>query len=72
MNLTYKIMALVEEHEKTGRDVIAERMQKLTNVDELVEIFKKLESMGAENINLVTPTHYAMQIAEALKIYKPQ
>ena len=39
--------------------------------EEFIEIIKKLESMGAENIDLVTPTHYASQIAEALKIYKP-
>lgn len=38
---------------------------------ELVEIFKKLEAMGAENIDLVSPTQYTNQIVEALKIYKP-
>ncbi len=37
----------------------------------LAHIFKKLEKRGALNINLVTPTHYTMQIIEALKIYKP-
>ena len=35
------------------------------------EIFKELEKSGAENINLVNPTHYVSQIEEALKIYKP-
>lgn len=39
---------------------------------QLVEIFKELENLGAENINLVSPMHYAMQIVEALKIYKPK
>lgn len=38
---------------------------------ELAEIFKELEKDGAENINLVNPTHYVPQIAEAFKIYKP-
>lgn len=38
---------------------------------ELAQVFKKLEEQGAANINLVTPTHYALQILEALKIYKP-
>ena len=37
-----------------------------------VKIFKKLEQMGAENINLVTPSHYTSQIVDALKIYKPK
>ena len=38
---------------------------------ELAEIFKELESMGADNINLVTPTHYVSEIAEAFKLYRP-
>lgn len=38
---------------------------------ELVAIFKELEDMGAENINLVTPDHVSHLIAEALSIYKP-
>ena len=37
----------------------------------LAELFKELESMGADNINLVTPTHFAKQIIEALNIYRP-
>ena len=44
---------------------------KQISVKELAEIFKDLESMGAHNINLVTPTHYALAIKEALQIYKP-
>ncbi len=41
------------------------------SVEQLAAIFKKLEEMGAYNINLVTPTHFADKIIEALKIYKP-
>ena len=41
-------------------------------VEEFIETIKKLETMGAHNINLVTPTHFASQIAEALRIYKPR
>ena len=41
-------------------------------VKELAEIFKNLEDMGAENINLVNPTHYLSDIEEALSIYKPK
>lgn len=34
--------------------------------EKLVEIFKNLISQGAENINLVNPTHYADRLAEVL------
>ena len=40
-------------------------------VQKLADIFRKLEEMGADNINLVNPTHYSYQIVEALKIYRP-
>lgn len=33
----------------------------------LVEIFLELQAQGAHNINLVTPTHYALAIREALQ-----
>lgn len=36
----------------------------------LIEIFEKLIDDGAENINLVNPTHYAPMIAEILKKWK--
>ena len=39
---------------------------------ELADIFKKLENMNAENINLVNPTHYIPEIIEAFEIYKPK
>lgn len=41
-------------------------------VDELINIFKYFEKIGAHNINLVSPTQFAYQIATALKIYKPK
>jgi putative pyruvate formate lyase activating enzyme len=47
-----------------------ERGKQIT-VEELAAIFKELEEMGADNINLVNPTHYVTEIAEAFKIYKP-
>lgn len=40
------------------------------SIERLAEIFLELQEKGAENINLVTPTHYAVQIIEALKIAK--
>lgn len=42
------------------------------SVGRLAEIFGELESMGAHNINLVSPTHYSLAIIEALNIYRPK
>ena len=53
-------------------EISTKRKGKFISAQELVNIFKELESLGAENINLVSPTHYALQIVEALKIYKPK
>ena len=39
---------------------------------ELADIFKKLENAGVHNINLVTPTHFVPEIAEAFSIYRPK
>ncbi|HAS37686.1 MAG TPA: radical SAM protein [Ruminococcaceae bacterium] len=39
--------------------------------DRLIEIFKELEAQGANNINLVNPTHYAVQLASTLSKYMP-
>ena len=40
------------------------------SIKRLSEIFLELQQQGANNINLVTPTHYVPQIIEALKIAK--
>ena len=37
------------------------------SVERLVEIFLELQDRGAENINLVTPTHYTPEIIRAVK-----
>lgn len=51
-------------HGKTGKEI---------TVGHLAEIFLKLQDeKKAHNINLVTPTHYVPQIAEALEISKKQ
>lgn len=50
----YKISRL-----RTGQAVTEER---------LAEIFLELKAQGANNINLVTPTHYVPQIIEALDL----
>ncbi len=41
------------------------------STNDLANIFKQLENMGAHNINLVNPTHYANKIIDALNIYRP-
>ena len=46
---------------KIGRDVSA---------DELIKIFESLIEKGANNINLVNPTHYALQLADVLSKWK--
>ncbi|MDE6752818.1 MAG: radical SAM protein [Eubacterium sp.] len=38
--------------------------------DRLVDIFENLVSLGAENINLVNPTHFAPMLAEVLEEWK--
>lgn len=38
----------------------------------LANLFKQLEDKHANNINLVSPTHFTEQIIEAFKIYKPK
>ncbi len=42
------------------------------SVSELADVFKALEDMGAENINLVNPTHYLRHIMGAIEIYRPK
>ena len=49
-------------HQNKGKNI---------SIKKLANIFKKLEKKGALNINLVTPSHFTMQIIEAFKIYKP-
>lgn len=39
---------------------------------ELADVFKALEDMGAENINLVNPTHYLRHIMGEIEIYRPK
>lgn len=40
------------------------------DIDSLVKVFFDLQEQGAHNINLVTPTHYIPQVAEALRLAK--
>lgn len=38
---------------------------------DLAEIFRRLEGEGADNINLVNPTHYLRHIMGAIELYRP-
>ena len=44
-----------------------EQLGKIITVDRLAEIFLELQGQKANNINLVTPTHYVPQIVEAVQ-----
>ncbi len=50
----------------------ADGFGKEITVQRLAETFRELESRGAENINLVTPTHYTPSIIAALELYRPK
>lgn len=43
---------------------------KKVEIEELANIMLNQQKIGAENINLVTPTMYAYQIKEAIKLAK--
>lgn len=52
-------------------DLSRAKRGKVITPKELADIFRELELLGAHNINLVTPTHFALSIAKAFEIYKP-
>ena len=51
-----------------NREISRGEAGKLISVERLSEIFIELQEKGANNINLVTPMHYAPQITSALDI----
>lgn len=53
-----------------NREISAEHAGRFLTEEELCAIFLDLQKQGAHNINLVTPTHYAPQIADALHLAK--
>ena len=54
------------QNEKISRGLIGKEV----SVEKLADIFLSLESQGANNINLVTPSHFIPQIKEALILAK--
>ena len=51
-----------------NREISRGEAGKLISIERLAEIFLELQKKGANNINLVTPMHYAPQITAALDI----
>lgn len=41
-------------------------------IEDLASLYKKMEELGADNINLVTPSHYIDVIVKSLSVYKPK
>jgi len=52
--------------------IAAGKNGKIISTERLSEIFLELQNQGANNINLVTPTHFVPQIASALTSAKKQ
>ncbi len=50
-----------------NRTIAESRAGKEISVERLAEVFLELQEKGANNINLVTPTHFVPQIAAALE-----
>lgn len=55
-----------------GKAESGDKIGKEISIDRLKEIFLELQEKGANNINLVTGTHYIPQIAMALKVAKEE
>lgn len=51
-----------------NREISRGEAGKLVSIERLAEIFLELQGKGANNLNLVTPMHYAPQITAALDI----
>lgn len=55
-----------------GKEETGEKIGKEVSISCLKDIFLELQKKGANNINLVTGTHYIPQIAEALRLAKAE
>ena len=54
-----------------NRSISHEGMGKDVTPRELASLMLRLQDEGAHNINLITPSHYALQLAEVLEEVKP-
>ena len=55
-----------------NREISHQHLGQELSPAELEKVMLRLRDDGAHNINLVTPTHYALQLAEVLERVKPQ
>lgn len=55
-----------------NKDISTGGFGKEISVRQLAQTFLNLQSQGALNINLVTPTHYTLQIIQAVKLARRQ
>jgi len=55
-----------------NREIATGKKGKEITVQRLADIMLELQQKGANNINLVTPSHYVNQIVEAIKIAKAE
>lgn len=55
-----------------NKDISTGGFGKEISVRQLAQTFLNLQSQGALNINLVTPTHYTLQIIQAMKLARRQ
>lgn len=55
-----------------NREIAIGKQGQSISLQRLADIFLELQGKGAHNINLVTPTHYIPQIADALRQAKKQ
>ncbi len=53
-----------------NKDISYNAFGKEISISRLADIFLELQEKGALNINLVTPTHYSLQIIQAVKLAK--
>ena len=54
------------------KEIAGSKVGKVISEERLAEIFLELQGKGANNINLVTPTHFVPQIIRALQSAKEQ
>lgn len=59
-----------QNYEISHAELGKEKLGKEFTVLELSDAFIKLQNEGANNINLVTPTHYSLQIKDAVSVAK--
>lgn len=59
---------ITDEHWEDGSIAPGGLAGKKITVQRLAQIFIEQQERGANNINLVTPTHYILQIVEAIKL----